>query len=207
MSWFAQSANGTEADKEHVCMFVAVSFAFSSATIYVWSGFGDLTISGNNYVGVGTLGKITPTVEQVTMVAERKTYQLTGVDPALVLEADFDSAYGRSVTEYLGFISPAGVVVTTPEINWEGRMDSCRRLDGPAPIIEVNAEHRLALLDKPDGWRYTHEHQQQFFAGDDGLKQVPSIENTELLWGGFRVVPGSSNPGAGGPSHRDWQNR
>jgi len=47
----------------------------------------------------------------------------------------------------------AGLIVTTLKSIWEGRIDSCRRIDGPSPIIEVNAEHRLALLDKPDGWR------------------------------------------------------
>lgn len=202
MSWFAQSLNDTEAGKEQVCLIIAASFAFSSGTIYVWSGFGDFTYNGNAYLGIGTLGKITPTTEQVTMVAERKTYQLTGVDPALVLESDFDSAYGRSVTENIGFMTAAGVLVAPLEVNWEGRMDSCRRVDGSAPVIEINAEHRLALLDRPDGWRFTHEHQQQFFAGDDGLKQVPTIETTELLWGGFRVYPGSS-PGPGGPGRRD----
>lgn len=186
-------------------MFVAASFAFASATIYVWSGFGDLVIAGNTYSGIGTLGKITPNTEQVNLLSERKTYQLSGADPALVLESDFDSAYGRSVTEYLGFISVAGLVVATPEINWEGRMDSCRRVDGPAPLIEVNAEHRLALLDKPDGWRYTHEHQQIFFAGDDGLKRVPSIDTTELLWGGFRVQPGTTS-GGGSSTRHDYNN-
>lgn len=207
MSWFAQSPNDTEAANEHVRLFVAVSFAFSSLTVRFWSGFGELSFSGNTYIGTGELGKISAHTEQVVLVAERKTYQLTGVDPALVLESDFDSSFGRSVTEYFGFLTAAGVLVTTPEINWEGRIDSCRRVDGANPVIEVNAEHRLSLMDKPDGWRYTHEHQQQFFAGDDGLKLVPSVETTEILWGGHRVYPGYNTAGPGGPTRQDYNIR
>src|SRR5882672_3472025 len=114
MSWFAQAPNDTEAAKEHVCLFVAVSFAFASATARFWSGFGDLTFSGNTYTGTGELGKISAHTEQVILVAERKTYQLTGVDPALVIESDFDSSFGRSVTEYFGVLTVAGLIVTTP---------------------------------------------------------------------------------------------
>lgn len=190
MSWFQQTANGTEADKDTVCLFVAVSFAFQSGTVRVWSGFGDLIFGGNTYLGTGIAGTITAHTEQVTLVAEKKTYQLSGTDPALVSEADFDSSFGRSVTEYLGFLTRAGALVATPEINWEGRMDSCRRIDGAAPLIEVSAEYRLALVDQVDGWRYTQEHQQQFFPGDDGFRYVPMLETTELLWGGGRVYPG-----------------
>jgi hypothetical protein len=197
VSWFQQSANGTEADKDAVCLFVAVAFAFQSATVRVWSGFGDLTFGGFTYTGTGDLGKITAHTEQVVLVSEKKTYQLSGVDPALVPEADFDSSFGRSVTEYFGFLTQAGAQVATPEINWEGRIDSCRRVDGSTPLIEVNAEYRLSLVDQTDGWRYTHEHQQQFFAGDDGLKYVPTLETTEILWGGSRVYPGSG--GGRGP--------
>lgn len=207
MSWFAQGLNGTEADKEHVCLFVAVSFAFASATSRFWSGFGDLSFNGDTYIGTGELGKISAHTEQVVLVAERKTYQLTGIDPALVLESDFDSSFGRSVTEYFGFLTAGGALLVTPEINWEGRIDSCKRIDGPNPVIEVNAEHRLSLMDKPDGWRYTHEHQQQFFPGDDGLKLVPSVETTEILWGGRRVYPGYNTAGPGGPSRHDYTTR
>lgn len=195
MSWFQQTANGTEADKEAVCLFVAVAFAFQSATVRVWSGFGDLSLGGFTYTGTGYLGRITAHTEQVMLVSEKKTYQLSGTDPALVPESDFDSSFGRSVTEYFGFLTQAGAQVATPEINWEGRIDSCRRVDGSAPLIEVNAEYRLSLIDQVDGWRYTQEHQQQFFAGDDGFRYVPVLETSELLWGGSRVYPGSLSSG------------
>ena len=56
--------------------------------------------------------------------------------------------------------------------------------------IEVTAENRMVLLDQANGWRYTHEHQQQFFAGDNGLLLVPSTMTAEVIWGGRKAVPG-----------------
>lgn len=197
MTWFQQSANGTEADKENVTVFIAVSMTFASGSVRVWSGLGDLTFGGNTYVGAGQMGSVSAHIEQIPLLAAGKTFRLSGTDPSLVLESDFDSSFGRSVTEYFGFLNSAGQLVATPEINWEGRIDSCRRVDGIDPFIEVSAEFRLVLVEKPDGWRYTHEHQQQFFPGDFGLQYMGVIETSELLWGGRRVYPGQQGGGPG----------
>lgn len=190
MSWFASSANETEAAKEHVCMFIAVAFDFPSSVYRFWSGYGDLTLFGNTFTGTGELGKITTKPENTRLVAETKTFQLSGVDLALVNESDLEGCFGRPVTEYIGFLDQNGQLVADPEINWEGLMDKPRRVDGLEPIIEINAEHRLALIDQADGWRYTHEHHQQFFPGDNGCREVPSVETAEIYWGGYRVMPG-----------------
>lgn len=201
MSWFVNSSNLTEAGKENVAMFIAASFAFSSGTLRFWTGLGDLSFGGNSYLGTGTLGQITVKAENVRLVAERKTYRLSGVDPLLASEADIDASFGRSVTEYLGFLSTTGQIVATPEVYWEGRMDNIRRVYGASPVIEVNAEHRLVMMDQPDGWRYTHEHQQLFYTGDLGLREAPSVETSEVLWGGYRVYPGGNNRGSPGNRH------
>jgi len=198
MTWFENASNETEAAKEHVEFFVAVDFDFPSGHGRYWSGVGDITIGGNAYTGLGVLGSISIPTETTNLVAERKTYQLSGVDPALIAESDIDDSYGRTIIEYFGFLSPqTKALVAEPEVNWEGRIDSFRRVDGSSPIIEVNAEHRMVLLDRPDGWRYTHEHQQRFFAGDKGFDQVVALETKELIWGGRRAVIGYTGGGRG----------
>jgi len=199
VTWFATSANETEAAKEHYFMFLAASFDFTSGVLRFWSGVGDLVIASNTYLGAGDLATITMPPERVNLTVERKTYQLSGVDPALVSESDLDSSFGRSVTEYFGFINPdTRVLLATPEVNWEGEISNIKRVDGERPLIEVNADHRLVMLDQADGWRYTHEHQQQFYAGDLGFDQVPANDLKEILWGGQRVDPGDGRGMRGG---------
>jgi hypothetical protein len=191
MTWFASSANQTESEAEHAIMFLAVAFDFPSGFVRAWSGTGDLSFGGNTYVGTGLMGKVTHAPERAGLDAPRKTYQLSGVDPSVVPEAEIEASYGRSVTEYFGFLNKTTyALVDTPEINWEGRIDNIRRVDGYEPLIEVNAEHRMVLLDLPDGWRFTHQHQQQFYAGDNGFNQVGAIQLKEILWGSQRAIVG-----------------
>jgi len=195
MSWFALSANEVEAGKEHVALFVAVDFDFPSGHSRVWSGMGDLTFGGNTYSGLGQLGKIEVPTEGVGLDAQTKKYQCSGVDPALMLESDIDYSYGRSVTEYFGFFdTETGKLVAVPEINWEGRIDSIRRVDGKEPIIEVSAEHRMVLLQRNDLWRYTQEHQDQFYPGDNGFDQVTVIQLKKVIWSGKNTDPGTIAP-------------
>lgn len=198
MTWFEQTANGTEAAKDHVVMFLAVDINFPSGHVRIWSGIGDLVIDGETYSGLGELGRVSMPSENTSLTAEKKTFQLSGVEPSWVDESDLEDSFGRTVIEYFGFLhAQTRQLIGDPEINWEGRIDSARRVDGAEPIVEIVAEHRLVLLEKTDGWRYTHEHQQQFFAGDKGFDQVPSLELKEVLWGGKRTAAGYRNVGGG----------
>lgn len=195
MTWFTQSTNETEAAKSRVTMFMAADFDFSSGHVRVWTGWGDITLNGQTYTGIGTLGSVSDTPDQTRLMADKKTFRLSGTDNSLMSEADIDACFGRSVTQYFGFLDDSRALVATPEVLWEGRMDSVIRFDGAEPYIEVQSENRLVLLDQANGWRYTHEHQQQFFSGDDGLKLVPATMTAEVVWGGQKIAGGTSFTG------------
>jgi len=190
MSWFVSSANESESAKEYAQMFIAADLDFTSGVQRYWSGFGQITFGGNTYYGTGDLGKISSNPEATTLVAQTKTFQLSGIDLSLVDESDLDTCFNRSVTEYIGFLKSDGTLLDTPEKNWEGLQDKPRRVDGLEPVIEINAEHRLSIIDQADGWRYTHEHHQQFFPGDNGFREVPSVETAQIYWGGSIVGVG-----------------
>lgn len=191
MTWFASSANESESQKQSYVMFLAVELAFVGGAHRYWSGTGSLFINGNEYIGAGQLVSVSAVEERSTLGGERKTYQLSGVDPALVSETEIDRSFGRSVTEYFGFLNvDTRQLLDAPEINWEGRIDAIRRQDGAQPLIQVDAEHRLVLLEQADDWRYTDEHQAEFFPGDKGFDQVPTLDTITILWGGAVVRPG-----------------
>ncbi len=192
MTWFEQTANQTESLRAKYFPFLAVDFDFPSGHYRFWTGAGDITLNGQTYLGVGDLVKIESESETIELGPQRKKYTLSNVDPTSVDEDDIDGSFGRSVTEYLGFLNPeTKQLIANPEISWEGRIDSFRRVDGPNPIIEVSAEHKMALMDRADGWRYTDEHQQEFFpgAGDTGYNQVPKLPLKKVIWGGKTVDP------------------
>lgn len=196
MTWFANSANQTEATKSHVELFIAVDFDFPSGHQRFWSGLGDLEIDGQTYIGTGVLGKVSYNTDRPGLVIETKSYVLSGVDPTVVPESEIDQSFGRPVTEYFGFIDQVTrQKVADPEIGWEGRIDTIRRVDGDEPIIAVNAENRFVVIDRADGWRSTHEHQQQFYPGDLGFNLIAKCEARELIWGGVPVQAGAIRNG------------
>lgn len=193
MTWFQQSANETEAAKSRCMAFIAVDMDFPSARVRLWTGSGTLTILGNDYIGVGDLGGVSSPPEHARLVDESKTYELSLIDtsPAIVSEADIDASFGRSVVEYLGFLNVDTLqLVATPEIYWEGHIGTIRRIDGLQPKIQVQAEYRLSIMHYADGYRYTHEHQQEFFPGDLFFREAASIETKEVIWNGGPVAPG-----------------
>jgi hypothetical protein len=197
VTWFAQSANETEAARgEGSNLVIAVDFDFPSGHVRAWAGYGDLIISGNTFLGTGDLGKIVVIPERVGLDAQTKSYELAGIDWSLIPQSELDNSFGRSVTEYVGFFNSSMQLVDTPEINFEGRVDTCNRVDGPQPVIRISVEHRLVLLDRPDGWKSTNSHQQQFYPGDTGFDQVAAIQTKTLLWGGQQRTPGFG-PGRG----------
>jgi hypothetical protein len=194
MTWFADSSNQNEASKTKYFPFLAVDFDFPSDHYRFWTGAGEIVLNGQTYLGLGDLVKIESESETTELGPQRKKYTLSGVqvDPAVIDEDDIDGSFGRSITEYLGFLNPeTKQLIANPEINWEGRNDSFRRVDGEAPLSEVSAENILALLDRSDDWRYTNEHQQEFFpgAGDTGFDQVPTLPLKKVVWGGKSVDP------------------
>ena len=191
MSWFTDANCEAASLLEHAQKSYAVDFDFPSGHVRLHTGLGDLTLDGNIYTGVGTLGAIETISERAQLTSERWTYSLSGVDPSVIPESEIDACFGRSVTEYEVYINPDTFAVIGKEINREGRMGRVRRKDGDSPIISVSCENRLVILEQADGWRYTDEHQQQFFAGDTGCDQVKYLETIDVLWGGLKVAPGS----------------
>jgi hypothetical protein len=182
-------------------MFLAVDFDFPSGHVYLWSGTGTIEIGGNNYLGMGKLVRVSSAPERANMTVEGKSYQLSGapVDPAVIPESEIDGSFGRPVIEYFGFLhTETHQLIAQPEINFEGAISNIRRVDGPESIIEVNVENRMVILDRSSGWRYTHEHQQQFYPDDLGLNHMAKQELKEVLWGGSRVVIGTGGGGGGG---------
>lgn len=205
-AWFENIANADEAAKTRYAMFIAVRLDFPSDTVRVWSGYGQIVLLGETYIGLGKLGSVSTAPERSSLTFERKTYQLAGaeVNPSLIPEEEIENSFGRSVVEYLGFLSEAGQLIADPEVLFEGEISNIRRIDGRNPMIEINAENRLSMLDRVDGWRYTHQHQQEFYAvnpPDLGFNEVKSLETREIFWGGSRVAP-TGNGGRGYPTRR-----
>ena len=192
MTWFTDPDIEAEVQLPHNVLVLAIDADFPDGHVRLSTWVASIVIAGNTFTAVGTLGSVSSHNETTQLVADTRSYRLSGCDPSLVPETEIDNCFGRSFFEYLAWIDPDDHSVVGYEINFEGRMDKVTRRDGGTqPYIEVNVEHRLVILDQSDGWCYTDEHQQQFYAGDHGLDQVRFNSNAlQISWGGAGVSPG-----------------
>ncbi len=163
--------------------FFAIKLAFDSGDVRVWTGYNDITIASETYIGGGQLLSISPIQETVEIAARGVNMSLNGINSSLVSVALTESYQGRSAKVYLGVIS-SGAVVSDPYLVFDGRMDVMTIEDaGETANISLSAESRLIDLERARVRRYTDNDQQNQFAGDTGLRFVADLQDKEIAWG------------------------
>jgi hypothetical protein len=163
--------------------FFAIKLAFDSGDVKLWTGYGDITIASETYLGGGQLLSISPIEETVEIAARGVNLALNGINSSLVSVALSESYQGRSAKVYLGVIS-SGAVVADPYLVFDGRMDVMTIEDaGDTANISLSAESRLIDLERARVRRYTNNDQQNQFAGDTSLRFVADLQDKEIAWG------------------------
>jgi hypothetical protein len=156
-----------------------------STPVYLWSGYGSLPYGGVTYLGIGTLGDISPIEETTDLAARGISLKLSGVPTANVALALTENYQGRACTVLFGALSPtAGTIISSPITVFSGKMDVMQVSDdGQSATIIMTAESRLMDFKRPREIRYTDEEQQNLFAGDVGLEFVNDIQEKPIYWG------------------------
>jgi hypothetical protein len=216
-----------EAEKPSITMVVLVELAYDSGTIRVHDGIGSITISelllqedgdgllteaGDDlateeaaalFYGLGELGSIEAVEENIEVIARSVNLTVSGLDASLLTEALSEDYQNRTVTIYLGMVSPdTGTFLASPEVIWEGRMNQQTvNLSRGEASIQISCEHRLRR--EPRIARYTDADQKQVFPGDRFFDLTPNIEGFVSKWGARDVGYGGPGfnprgPGSGG---------
>jgi hypothetical protein len=163
--------------------FFAIKLAFDSGDVRIWTGYNDITVASETYIGGGQLLSISSIEETVEIAARGVNLALNGINSSLVSVALTESYQGRSAKVYLGVIS-SGAVVSDPYLVFDGRMDVMTIEDaGDTANISLSAESRLIDLERARVRRYTNNDQQNQFAGDTSLRFVADLQDKEIAWG------------------------
>lgn len=172
--------------------------------VYLWSGYGTLTYNGIGYLGLGTLGTISPVQETTDLSARGISMQLSGVPTALVYEALTDDYQGRACSVMFGALSPTAGLVASPITIFSGRMDVMQLSDdGQTSQITMTAENKLIDFKRTREIRYTDEEQQRLYSGDLGLEFVNAIQEKTIYWGNQNATNASNWNGGGETSGSD----
>ena len=163
--------------------------------LYLWSGFGDLTFNGKNYLGVGNLLSISAVDESTDLTATGASIVLSGIQSTLLAIARDEDYQGRPITIYLGALDDTGDLIASPTVLFSGFMDVMTIAEaGETSTISVTAENKLIAFDRSYVRRYTAEDQKIDYPNDMGFEFVAKIADQEIIWG--RASP-ASGPGSG----------
>ena len=171
-----------------VIPFFAVSLAFSTGTLYLWNGYGDISLtaggSTNTYTGLGDASGLSPVDEQSAIQASGANLVLNGVKSSLISTALSAQYTNRDGKIFLGMFDASKNVVADVYTLFVGKMDvMIIRETGETSTIELKLENRLIALERAIERRYTDEDQKNLFPGDKGFEFIPDLQDKQLVWG------------------------
>lgn len=161
---------------------------FPSGTVRLHSGIGGLTFNSETYLGVGSLGGISPITETLDGSANNLVVALTASSSIIALALTEDPR-GRSAKLYLGALSlSTGTLIVDPVQRYSGTINHMSHQDdGETASVALNIVHERGDQERPLERRLTNEDQQRLYPGDRGLEYVASIPNQSFTWGNATV--------------------
>lgn len=163
---------------------ILAQFGFRSQTIGAWNGPCALTWNGMTFLGIGTLGKISPIGSGSAEVMESGAYvELSGVDETMLGEALTDCQPSGPVSIWLGAWQN-GALLGTPYLLWTGTMGQPQPMPDPEKFtIRLELQTKMAQLSRPTCRRYTAADQRLYYPDDCGFNWVEILNDIALIWG------------------------
>ena len=167
-------------------LLASLSFA---TPVHIWTGYGTITVGSTAYLGIGTLGSISPVEETTDLAARGISMQLSGVPTAMLAVALTENYQGRECSVLFGALQASGALVSSPVTIFSGRMDVMSiNDDGQNATIGMTAENKLVDFRRPREVRYTDQEQKNLFPSDKGLEFVTAIQEKQIYWGNAKLV-------------------
>lgn len=187
----------TQVSASQLSPIILASLSFSTP-VHLWSGYGTITYNGTGYLGIGTLGTVSPVEETTDLAARGITMQLSGVPTAMIAVALTENYQGRECSVLFGAMASDGTLISSPVTVFSGRMDVMSiNDDGQNATIGMTAENKLVDFRRPREVRYTDEEQKTIDPTDRGLEFVNAIQEKEIYWGNAKFSSPVVNSGGG----------
>jgi hypothetical protein len=157
---------------------------FDSGVTRLWNGIGSVTIEGNEFIGVGSLGSISPITETAQIKSTGLDFTMAGVDSTLLALALTEDYQERAATLWLGFMDPDDNSYIDRLQIYKGRMDVMTIEEaGDTSVISVSTESILVGLERARERRFTDEDQKTQYPNDKGFEFVASLQQKDVAWG------------------------
>ena len=165
-------------------MVIFAKLEFGSGDVLIHSDLGDITWGGDTYLGVGTLGSITPVEEQAELGRSVIKMSLSGVSASLISTALGEDYQGKDATIYVGYKDlSTNALVADPSVHFKGRMDVMEVVSGETAEITLTVESKMAAWDKPNVRRYNHQDQISRYPNDKFFEFIEQTAQKPIVWG------------------------
>lgn len=184
--------------------FFTVELDFDSGPLYMWTGYGNLTIGDKTYIGAGQVLDISSVSETTEMEAKGATITVSGIPSSFLSVALQEPYQGRECRIFFAVVvnesllleqgglllaEDGGLILTEASgINlteiFSGELDQMNIAENAdSATVSVTAENVLIKLERPVVRRFSDQDQKSRFPNDKGLEYVASLQDKDILWG------------------------
>lgn len=158
--------------------------AGSGSIVLDMGSYTDGVLDPTAFLGIGTLGGISPITETADLQINGVQLSLSGIPSDLLGEALTECRQGLPCRIYFGMLTSSGVIIADPVRAFSGRMDTVAIDEGAATsTITVTVESRARDFMRARIRRYTDDDQQRTNPGDKGFQYVPMVQDWNGSWG------------------------
>lgn len=157
---------------------------FVSGTLYLWSGMGTFTWAGQNWLGVGALGSISPVQETENATATNIVATLSGIPSDVLSLVMSEVRNGKRVRIWLGLLDDNYNLLADPVEIFGGHIDAGEIDEGAeTSSCSITVENAFVDFQRARAVPFTSQAQQAVFPGDLGFDFVPQLQDVEINWG------------------------
>lgn len=187
----AELESGVESPEFLFVVFVYLDFP--SGVVRAHNSVGTYHWGGEDWLGVGAFGSISPIEENTDLVDSPIKVGLSGVDDDIVDAVSTENIKGRDAKIYVGAVDHDGVLQGTPHEWLTGFMEYGEMVDDEEMTVSISINTLASRLGRRNNLRYTLEDHQLHYPGDLFLEYLPWMVEAKVTWGGERVRAGFYN--------------
>lgn len=169
----------TAIGQPEVAPYYAVELLLDSGALRVWTGYGDRTVNGNTYTGVGNLLNVSGLDEVNDLSAKEVTISLNAISNEILSIALASPIQNRTVRIYWGVTNSSDAI----EI-FTGRANTIPFEDSAdSAVVSLVVDSKLVILERSSNWRYTQESHNSRYPNDNFFSYVADLQDKSLTWG------------------------
>lgn len=172
----------------HVEMGFAVEIMAPSAPVRVHTGVGEVVINGQLYIGLGSLGSISPSKSDGSTSPKDITLSLALIDSSMLALALNEKMVGSQV-QIVMFTYGADGQVKSTAVAFAGKITSVSAVTGDENTVNYSCANELEGWQSICSWRYTEDSHLLRYPDDHGLRCVGEMSERTILWGSRSDAP------------------